>query len=93
MSPVYFRGQSAVCEAPPDHDPRTCPLGEIVGLPVLFLTDAHGRHLGFRSVWRPSPEEIAGIVAGGGIMVDVMAPRQPPVSLGVCHPADVLVEA
>lgn len=97
MVPVHFRGQHRVLEAPPEYDHRNGKVGEIVGLPVRFLIaygdDGATIHLGYRSVWRPSPGELAALNAGGGIMLDVLNRFQPPVAVGVCPPEDVLVEA
>jgi hypothetical protein len=93
MTPCHFRGQDRVLEAPRDLDPETCPVGEIVGLPVRFLRDDQGNLMGFRSVWRPSAEQLEALNAGGGVMVDLLTQRQPPMLCHVCPPEDVLVEA
>ncbi len=87
MTPHHFKGEESVLEAPPAYDHHG-PLGEIVGLPVQFFS---GAFRGYRSVWRPSPEELALLNAGGGIMLDVIAPAVFPVALNVCEPSDVLV--
>lgn len=97
MTPMHFRGQHRVLEAPAGYDHRSSPVGEIVGLPVRLLiaypNEGASVHIGFRSVWKPNAEELAALLAGGGIMVDIMGAAQPPIALGVCHSEEVLVEA
>lgn len=84
MSPYHFTGQERVLEAPEtyDHD----ALGECVGLPVLFTKR------GVVSVWKPSPDELATLLRGGGVVLEVLG-GQPPVMLSVTGPEQLLVPA
>ena len=85
MTPYHFTGQERVLEAPPgyDHEAR----GECGGLPVLFTEDG-----GVVSVWKPTPEELATLNRGGGVVLHVIG-GQPPVALGVTGPEQLLVPA
>lgn len=84
MTPCHFIGQTHVLEAPTDYDQSA---GEIGPLPCA-VDDC-----GFVSVWRPSADELSVLLAGGGIVIRLMAPRHPPMALGVCLEDSVLVEA
>ena len=60
-------GAHRLLEASQDHDNERT--GEVVGLPVQ-ITREEGLTL-FKSVWMPSPDQVAEIVAGGGVTVEV----------------------
>lgn len=84
MTPMHFVGQSRVLEAPPGYDHEAN--GECGGLPVMFTNG------GCASVWKPSPEELAQLNAGGGIVIWLMG-GQPVMSVGACAKESLLVEA
>lgn len=86
-------GQTHVLEASPDYDHRTGALGEISALPLVYLSTEAGHLLGYRSVWKPSPEQLALLNAGGGVVFDVCAPDVYPIAADVCPAEFVLVEA
>lgn len=88
MKAMHFHGQTHVLEAPPSHDHRAD--GEIIGLPVQELVDERGRRWGWRSAWKPSPEQLAMLNAGGCVFAD-WAGGQPPCNLDV-GPAEVLTD-
>lgn len=83
MKAHHFIGQTHVLEAPREHDHQAD--GEIYGLPVKQLTHADGRHWGWESVWKPSPEQLATLNAGGGCVVR-WAGGQPPMDVDTCAP-------
>lgn len=84
MTPYHFTGQERVLEAPRDYDHASN--GECFGLPVCF-TD-----VGVMSVWKPTPEELATLHRGGGVVLHIIG-GQPPVALGVVGPEQLLVPA
>jgi hypothetical protein len=70
MKPVEFEGQTGLL-APPPGTPR----GECGALPVLR------QPWGFASVWKPTPEELAVLNAGGHVRLAVHGIAHPPVRL------------
>lgn len=86
MTPYHFEGQDRVLEAPRGHDHRRD--GEISGLPVQIVRDKHGDAIGFASVWKPSPEDLEKLNAGGGVVFGVLG-GQPPCWADTCA-AEVL---
>lgn len=88
MTPYFFEGSTAVAEAQPDHDHSKT--GEVVGLPIRIMRTPGGPML--MSVWKPSEEELATLMAGGGVALTVFG-RQPICSLGVCAATYLTVPA
>lgn len=76
MTPHFFIGHNRVFKAPPDWDHKG-EQGECSDLPVLI--DAEG----ITSVWKPSAEELAALVAGGGVCITICQHVQPVMALGV----------
>lgn len=74
----HFRGQSFVMEASPNHDHQRD--GEVYGLPVRVERDARGPW-GYSSMWKPTPEELELLNAGGAVRVTVVG-AQPPIDVG-----------
>lgn len=75
MDYVNFRGVNAVLRAPKNWD--TAANGPCGDLPVC----AHDH--GLTSVWKPSPEELAALNAGGGVMLTIASSVHPPVMMQV----------
>lgn len=85
----HFEGQSFVMEVSPKHDHERD--GEVYGLPVRVERDEAGRAWGYSSMWKPTPEELALLNAGGAVRVTVVG-AQPPIDVGA-EAAPLLVSA
>ncbi len=88
MIPYHFIGQSRVLEAPDGYDHQKN--GECVGLPVRF--ERLGDYLTSKSVWKPTPEQLAVLNEGGAIELTVIG-GQPPVMLDAVRGDCLLVPA
>lgn len=82
MIPHHFAGQDRVLEAPAGYDHEN--QGECGALPVAFVDG------GCLSVWKPTPEELAMLNAGGGVTLWVSGP-QPIVAMGTTPAASLIV--
>lgn len=83
MTPMFFHGHTNVIGAPEGWDHKA--QGECDPLPV----QAHDG--GLLSVWKPSAEELAVLVKGGGITINLGTFAQPVMGVGVCAPECLLV--
>lgn len=88
MIPYHFVGQSRVLEAPKGYDHEAN--GECIGLPVMF--EHAGDAITCCSVWKPTPEQLAQLNAGGAVLLRVWG-GQPPVSLDTLSGDCLLVPA
>lgn len=88
MIPHHFIGQSRVLEAPKgwDHEAN----GECVGLPVRI--ERYGDTVACSSAWKPTPEQLAVLNAGGAVYATAFG-GQPPLMLDVLAPEALLVAA
>lgn len=84
MKPHHFVGQHRVLEAPKGYDHEA--QGECIGLPVRFDGGCS------ISVWKPTPEDLVRLNAGGGVVLGVLG-GQPPVWLDTCDASTLLVSA
>jgi hypothetical protein len=73
LIPYHFVGQSRVLEAPQgwDHDRD----GECIGLPVLI--EHQGGVVAFKSVWVPTPEQLAQLNGGGAVLLTCLGGQFP----------------
>jgi hypothetical protein len=78
LIPYHFDGQERVLEAPGGYDHEKD--GECVGLPVRFERDGEGRIFAVSSMWKPTPEQLATLNAGGAVQLTCWG-GQPPVML------------
>jgi hypothetical protein len=76
MEPIKLKGANALFVAPPRWDEAT--YGPCADLPARQSGDT------VATGWKPSPEELALLVAGGYVVLTVFG-RQPAVSLHVEH--------
>lgn len=92
MIPYHFTGEERVLEAPKGYDHEAN--GECVGLPVIFMREGDEAEtiIGCTSVWKPTPEQLATLNRGGGVVLHVLG-RQPPVMLDAVGPEQLLVPA
>lgn len=74
MNPTDFVGSTHALGAPADWDAEA--MGPCMTLPVERTPD------GWRSLWRPTPEELALLKAGGAVELHVFGAGHPPVALG-----------
>lgn len=51
---------------------------------TMWVDDASG-NVTVASFWRPDPEELAALNAGGSVVLYVSGTMHPPVCIGVCH--------
>ncbi|MDX2277756.1 MAG: hypothetical protein NW206_20075 [Hyphomonadaceae bacterium] len=82
MTPWHFVGQERVLEAPSQWDHKT--EGECGALPIRVVDG------GCLSVWKPSPEELATLNAGGAVTSWTQGPQRVH-ALGVCGPESLLL--
>lgn len=87
MNAYHFDGQTHVLEAPAGHDHEKL---EVYGLPVRQSVTAQGVIV--QSVWKPTPEELEQLIAGGAVVVSVFG-GQPPMDVTTCDGAPLRVEA
>jgi hypothetical protein len=73
MQPIHFAESNFCYKAPADWDEKTN--GPCADLHVFQNDDS------ISSVWKPSPEELAQLNAGGAVVLTVVANFQPPVRL------------
>jgi len=79
MNPVEFKGQTLVMGAPPGTAPGVCG-----GLPMLIeRSSIWPGAKKYTSYFKPSPEELAVLNAGGCVQLEVHGASHPPVSVNV----------
>lgn len=71
-------GSNLTLKAPPNWNDAEGSCGD---LPVLVKQTING--LSFTSAWRPTPGEMAKLVAGAPILLEIIAAGHPPVSITV----------
>jgi hypothetical protein len=81
MNPGVIKNHTRSLGAPPgwDHTKGACG-----SLPIRDGVEAQG-YVNMTSIWVPSPEEIACIVAGEPIYVKVVSSVHPAMAVGVGH--------
>ena len=77
MQAIIFEGVTNIAKAPPDWDEEK--YGPCADLPVQ-IADGY-----CRSIWKPSPEQLAILNAGGGFVLDIVGNKQPVVAVNVCE--------
>lgn len=87
MIAYHFEGETHVLEAPRDHDHERL---EVYGLPVRQSVTGQG--LIVQSVWKPTPEELEQLNAGGAVVVSIFG-GQPPMDVVVCDAAPLRIPA
>lgn len=75
MKPVNFVGANAALKQPADWDEEKN--GECEDLAVSIDREART----ITSIWKPSPEELAALNAGGGVALTVFGEYHPPISI------------
>ena len=86
MSPLKPEGWNLALGAPKDWDAEQHGTCETLHV-IATLSMAPGRLVSMISHWKPSPEELAALNAGGIVELAVHGAQHPPVWVGV-RPAD-----
>lgn len=76
MKPIEFENQTTLLGPPPG-----TPRGECGSLPVLIHRE--NTQASFQSFWKPSPEDLAALSAGGHIRLTIHGIGHPPVWIDV----------
>lgn len=80
MNPIVIPGATIALGAPANWDPETA--GPCDALPVRYGVHAD-RHRFMESGWKPEPEELAALNAGGTIVLRIVSDIHPVVALYV----------
>lgn len=80
MKPVEFEGQTTLLGPPPG-----TPRGECGALPVL-IQGGGTYQAAFQSFWKPSPQDLAVLNAGGYVRLTIHGIAHPPVWVDTVTP-------